>query len=197
MVKGWRKIIDPKVAAWFGILTPVLALLSISISIALSPWFSWTNNALSDLGVSSVALIFNAGLIMSGIFASFFSISLAILNRKNSIRFVGSITLFLSSLSLIGVGFFSESFGLVHFYFSVAFFTLLIISLIIFGVHFTLNMSTRLLGAFTLLFGIISLIFWIIWAITHSSGVAIPEIINTVLASSWIVMLSIKMYKEK
>ncbi|MEM3436964.1 MAG: DUF998 domain-containing protein [Nitrososphaerales archaeon] len=196
MVKSWEKIIKPKVVAWFGIIAPLWALLSIGISIALSPWFSWTNNALSDLGVSSVSLIFNIGLIMSGIFASLFIISLVTINRKNLIGFIGFLMLFLSSLSLIGVGFFSESFGLVHFYFSLTFFTLLILSLIILGIHFTLDTSTRLLGVFTLLIGIVSFIFWIDWATIRSLGVAIPEMISIILTSFWIIMLSIRMYRN-
>lgn len=191
-----KRMVEPKVAAFFGILAPVWALASISISIALSPWFSWEDNALSDLGVTSVSLIFNLGLIISGIFSSLFIISLVMINRNKLLGFIGSITLLLSSLSLIGIGLFPENFGLVHFYFSLAFFSLLILSSIIFGVHFTLNLSNKYVGIFTLSVGIISLIGWIIWATVRPSGVAIPEIINTILASFWILMLSIRMLKK-
>jgi hypothetical membrane protein len=197
MVFILRKIISQRVAACFGIMAPAWALVSIGISIALSPWFSWTDNAISDLGVANVAPLFNFGLIVSGILASLFIIGLARINRKNLLGFVGSISLLLSSLSLIGIGVFSEAFGLVHFYFSLAFFTLLIVSLIIFGIHFSLSTATRFLGIFTFLVGIISLSGWIGWAIVNLSGVAIPEMISIILASFWIFVLSIRMYREE
>ncbi|MEM2873682.1 MAG: DUF998 domain-containing protein [Nitrososphaerales archaeon] len=197
MVLRWREITEPKVAALFGIIAPTWALASIGISIALSPWFSWTKNALSDLGVSEVASIFNSGLIICGILIFPFIVGFAKIERTKRFGLTGSVVLLSSSVFLIGVGVFSEAFGLVHFYFSVAFFVSLILSSIILGIHFTLNISDKRLGIFTLLIGIISFIGWIVWATIHLSGVAIPETINILLASFWIIVLSIRMYKEK
>ncbi len=197
MVLGWREITEPRVAASFGIIAPTWALASIGISIALSPWFSWTDNALSDLGVSRVAPIFNSGLIICGILIFPFIVGLAKIERTKRLGLIGSVMLLLSSVFLIGVGVFSEAFGLVHFYFSAAFFVSLILSSIILGIHFTLNISNKSLGIFTLLIGIISFIGWIVWATVRLSGVAIPETINILLASFWIIVLSIRMYRKK
>lgn len=197
MVLRWREITEPKVAASFGIIAPTWALASIGISIALSPWFSWTKNALSDLGVSEVAPIFNSGLIICGILIFPFIFGLAKIERTKRLGLIGSVVLLSSSVSLIGVGAFSEAFGLVHFYFSVTFFASFILSSIILGIHFTLDISDKRLGIFTLLVGIISFISWIVWATIRLSGVAIPETISILLASFWIIILSIRMYREK
>ncbi|NIO37242.1 DUF998 domain-containing protein [Candidatus Bathyarchaeota archaeon] len=52
-----------------GFLGPPIAYISVAISIAFSPDFSWRTSALSDLGhaaKSQVASVFNLGLIIAG-----------------------------------------------------------------------------------------------------------------------------------
>ena len=188
-----EKIIEPRIAAWFGVIAPIWGFMSIGISIASSPWFSWIDNALSDLGVSNVAPIFNSGLIICGTLASLFIVTLIRIERTSRL---GPVLLLLSSLSLMGIGVFSEAFGLIHFYFSLSFFISLILSSIILGIHFTLNLSTRPLGIFTLLVGIVSLISCVGWAIVRSLGVAIPETISAFLAFFLFIILSIRMYRQ-
>jgi hypothetical membrane protein len=41
---------NERICALFGMIGPPMAHVSIGVSIALSPWFSWERNALSDLG---------------------------------------------------------------------------------------------------------------------------------------------------
>ena len=56
-----------KMAGFFGVVAPVLGFAMIFLAIRASPWFSWTANALSDLGVSGFgSVIFNSGLAMTG-----------------------------------------------------------------------------------------------------------------------------------
>ncbi|MBS7609215.1 DUF998 domain-containing protein, partial [Candidatus Bathyarchaeota archaeon] len=144
---GWlKRISDPHFASWIGMAAPLYTILSIMVSIAFSPWFSWTHNALSDLGVSPVAPIFNSGLIVGGILSSLFSIALARAEGRSFLCLLGSIILFLASVSLASIGIFPESFGHLHFYVSVAFFVLLIIASIILGMGFMLCEGTKLLG---------------------------------------------------
>ena len=55
--------------ALFGVVGPLVAYISIGVSIVLSPWFNWESNALSDLGHairSEVAPIFDFGLLLAG-----------------------------------------------------------------------------------------------------------------------------------
>ncbi len=51
-----------------GIIGPVVALIMVFAAVLVSPWFRWDTNALSDLGVSDAALIFNSALIIGGVF---------------------------------------------------------------------------------------------------------------------------------
>ena len=50
-----------KIAGMCGILGPIIAFGSIATSVLLHPWFSWADNALSDLGAigTSYNRVFN------------------------------------------------------------------------------------------------------------------------------------------
>src|SRR3989338_4039872 len=67
--------------------------------------FSWSSNALSDLGVSKVADIFNYPLVLAGILNFFFAIGFVKAYAKNVLFYLGGIILILGggSLSLVGV----------------------------------------------------------------------------------------------
>ena len=72
-----KKIVTTNLAGICGILLPFVFFTGILIAISYSPWFKWTHNALSDLGVKGIsALIFNNGLIFGGLLAFIFSIGL-------------------------------------------------------------------------------------------------------------------------
>jgi len=161
----------------------------ILIAIQLSPWFSWFDNALSDLGVSGVAAtIFNSSLIAGGVLASVFSLGVkAVIPGRLS--YVGAMLFMLASLSLIGIGVFPETAGRIHFYFSVAFFVFLALSMLVNGV--SLFFTSRKLGLFTLLLGAVSAV---VWLFPHR-GVAIPEFIAALSGSTWSAVLGFRMLK--
>ena len=110
-----------RVAALLGVLAPLVAFASILIAIQASPWFSWTGNALSDLGVGEAAALFNGGLIASGLMLTPLPLALYDISRSKLERVV-ALLLLLSALLLSSIGFFPESCGRLHLYVSVAFF---------------------------------------------------------------------------
>ena len=65
-----------------GIIGPIIALVTTLISIAMSPWFSFRYDALSDLGVSDIGLLFNSGLVICGVFGSIFAIGFFAISEK-------------------------------------------------------------------------------------------------------------------
>jgi len=109
-----KKVFNPEVAMWFGIIAPICAVVFVGMSILLSPWFSWTDNALSDLGVSPAALIFNAGLVLTGILLSLFAIAVARTERGSCYGFAAAICFLCASLGVVGVGVFTEAFINLH-----------------------------------------------------------------------------------
>jgi len=193
-----------KSAAWFkisavcGILTPIIAFTFIFLAIASFPEFSWTNNALSDLGVQEgiAAVLFNSGLIISGILAFVFAVGLVKFLSEQLLGRIGALVFAIDTLMLVAIGVFSENFGRIHYYVSVMFFALFPISiLIIFAT--LLHRGKVKTGLFTLLVAAIAAVAWIIqFTIKFGSNVAIPETISALSASAWSIVLGFQMFQK-
>jgi len=183
-----------KFALLCGVIGPIVPLSFIAFAIAYSPWFNWFNNALSDLGVSEAALIFNSGLIIGGILATIFAIGLMQIFEKQFLGFVGAFALFLSTISLCAIGVFPESTGRIHLYFSLSFFALLAVSVLLIGAALMRESSQRYLGLFSILTVLVAGV--AVAAVPHE-GAAIPEIIASLAASVWSIVLSMKLFKTR
>jgi hypothetical membrane protein len=194
MCRVFRKIFEFKNAALLGALSPICAAVFIGISIALSPWFSWTHNALSDLGVSEISPIFNSGLMLSGILLSIFAFSFTRMERKSRLGLSGAIVLFVTGISVFGVGVFTEKYIRMHILFALTCFGSMIISSIILGLHFTFHWKTRKLGILTLSAGPLSLI---VWFAVRMPGIAIKETLSVLAVFIWFIVLTIKIGKEQ
>ena len=153
----WKRLFKPSIAAWFGIISPLCAAIFIGASIALSPWFSWTDNALSDLGVSPVAFIFNSGLVLTGILILIPAISIAILEKENKLGLTGAIMLLIMSISASCAGVFTERYYTLHLVFSMLTFTSLSLSSILLGTRFYLEKETQVLGILALSSAVVSI----------------------------------------
>lgn len=189
-----KRFFVSKYVGLLGIIGPIIAISLILISIALSPWFSWQDNALSDLGVSSVAILFNAGLIICGVFCTIFSIGFLIsTDKKKWLRRIGSVILCLATIALIGIGVFSEDFGVLHFYFSVVFFVLLLIASLLLGASMMMDPELKMVGIIALLVGAFGIIGWLL---PRGHGVAIPEALSSFPAYIWFAVLGVKMYRS-
>jgi hypothetical membrane protein len=174
--------------ALFGLLGPLTAFFFIVLSILLSPWFSWWNNALSDLGHSvnsDVAPLFNFGLLLSG----FFTILYSILSFRNHAKYT-SYFLVLAGLSLQLVATFDEVYGSLHFLVSVLFFAALCFASISYVIE------KRSVIAFAAL--IIGLVSWILYGMEiYSAGIAVPEIISSMATSIWVMLSALRIYFTK
>jgi len=106
--------------ALFGVVGPLVAYFFIGVSIALSPWFSWWSNALSDLGHSvdsNVASLYNFGLLLAGFFIIIYSTKVF----KDHASYT-SYCLLVSALVLQLVATFDEVYGSLHVIVSILFF---------------------------------------------------------------------------
>ena len=183
-----------KISGISGMIVPFIAFTLILLAIAYSPDFSWTENALSDLGVQEgvTAVLFNNGLIISGILAILFAIGLFTFLQENLLSRIGALVLVLDTLSLTAIGVFPENVEPLHLYASVAFFALLPVSTVLIGVAFLRTSRTKL-GFFTFATAMVATLVWII---PFGKGVAIPETLSGLSASTWSVVLGFKMLKE-
>ncbi len=179
---------NKEIYALFGAVGPLVAYVSIGVSIALSPWFSWERNALSDLGhavKSGVAPIFNFGLLLT----SFLLMIYAITALKAYARRT-SYSLLISAFMLQLVAVFDEVYGSLHFVVSVLFFVSLIPTIILYALE--RKSSLAVIGF------IIGLLSWILYgARIYSAGVAVPETISTLAVLPWIVSSALKIYMGK
>jgi hypothetical membrane protein len=188
-----------RIGAFSGILSPIIGFLCIITAIGTYPSFSWTNNALSDLGVipGITALVFNFGLIASGLLAFNFAIfGLYVYFGKNNVGKIGSTLFAVGSLALIAIGVFNENFSPTHYLVSVTFFTLIPIALFIITCSFFLTHQGKI-AAFTVLIGFATAIPWILqFAFNYVPNVAIPEFLSGIFIFVWTVALANKMLKE-
>ena len=180
-----------------GILTPILAFTFIGLAISTYPQFSWVNNALSDLGVvpGTTSTLFNFGLYVSGFFSFNFAIGLYKFLDKHATGKIGSIIFFAASLSLEGIGITPENIRPFHYIFSVAFFSLVPISLLVIAGYFLITRQ-KPLGEFTLLIAVLAAAPWVLFFTIHYvQGVAIPELLSALAGATWAVVIGWKMFK--
>ncbi|MEM3731797.1 MAG: DUF998 domain-containing protein [Candidatus Bathyarchaeia archaeon] len=188
-----------RVAGISGILTPIIAFACILTAIALYPPFSWTDNALSDLGVveGASSTLFNGGLIVSGILALAFAIGVYAYLSENAVGKVGSFLFGLDTIALMLIGIFPENIKPTHYYVSVLFFMLFPIAMLTLTAAFIIGHKKKM-GIFTFLIAAFAALVWIIqWTVGFGPNVAIPETLSALAASAWAVVLGTKMLKEK
>lgn len=177
-----------KFFALLGFIGPLIAYVCIGSSIYLSGWFSWKRNALSDLGhaqKSTVAPIFNFGLLVAGFIIALYSVKSLDRYAKNT-----SISLTFSALMLQFIATFDETYGNLHFLASILFFISAGLSCMI---YFMEKKSPIALAAF-----ILGLMAWILyWLDLYKAGIAVPEIISAAAATSCIIESSSRILWKK
>lgn len=180
---GYRRIL--------GILSAVMAYPFIMVSIFLSPWFNFYDNALSDLGNiarnRSVAYVYNSGLIIAGSLVSLFALLISI--RYRSWKYLPwSALLMITGVSLALVGVFPEDAGRIHGLVSTVFFFMMALTMLVYSLcAWPLRSSAIAIAAFA--FSLASIL---VWSIEWSwKGVAIQETISSLMASVWLLTVSI------
>jgi hypothetical membrane protein len=186
--KSIKKIKITRIAGICGVLVPIVVFVSLSIALLGAPWFRWTNNALSDLGVEGLpAFFFNNGLVVGGLLAFVFSIGLTkILSNK-----IGAYALAISSLALIGAGLFPLTLFTAHYISSVAFFVFLTLALFILGVTMRREQPKHSMGVIAIIFALFACSAPIFQQALN--GIAIPEAIVCFPAFIWCMTYGYKM----
>jgi len=184
-----RELLLHRKLGWLAVIGPLWALASIWISISLSPWFAWRNNAVSDLGVHAVAPLFNSSLVICGIMCAVFSAGMA-MRPKRALERLGMAILLLASISLVGIGLFNEHWSPHHMVFSVAFFVLLLVASLILTPYFMLRRATLPLAVGGLATMLLVVFDWAAYAAgALGPGVAVPEAMTFVPGAVWITMM--------
>jgi hypothetical membrane protein len=118
---------NKKVAGFLLLVGALQFVLGMIISEALYPGYSTSNNYISDLGVGPSALIFNSSIILLGVLIA--AGAYFVQRAFNSKLF--SILLTVTGIGAMGVGIFTEDFGVAHAIFSLITFLFAGISIIV------------------------------------------------------------------
>ena len=180
-----------KLSGYFGMITPPIAFAFILSAIASAPTFSWADNALSDLGVMRwpTSVIFNAGLVISGILAVIFATGLYMNFGKSVLGRCGVTIFLLCTIALIAIGIFPENMNPMHILASVAFFGLFPISMCVLTSAYFMS-GKRKSAIFTITVAAFAALVWILESLfKYVPGVAIPETLSALSASSWAIVI--------
>jgi len=205
-------------AGLIGIVAPIFALSAVFVSTVLcgagcgeaaktwSHWqsgysFSWSINALSDLGVSSVAGIFNYALVAAGLLNAIFALGFMKAYGKASLFYLGAAILILGGGSLSLVGVFTEAYGPLHGYVSLGYFVLFPVGMILVGLAFR-GMGERSKSYPSITLGIAALIVilsgafakWHLWL---GLGFAVPEIIEALIIGGWVAFMGASLLRAE
>jgi len=199
MLSENRRVTWQRMGASSGILSPIIGFACILTAVALYNGFSWTNNALSDLGIIAgiTGPVFNFGLFACGLLAFNFSV-FGLFNylEKVLVGRIGACVFAAGSLALVAIGVFNENFSPTHYLVSVSFFLLMPIALFIITCAFLLKHQAKM-AAFTVLIGFAAALPWITqFAFNYVPNVAIPEFVSGIVVSVWTIVLGAKMLNE-
>jgi hypothetical membrane protein len=187
-----------KIGAASGIAAPIVGFACILAAIASYPSFSWTDNALSDLGVipGVTGALFNFGLLATGLLTfNFAAFGLYTYLKASWAGKIGSAFFAATATALIAISVFNENFSPTHYAVSVAFFALAPISLFIITAALWLA-HHRGMAVFTVLAGVAAALPWILlFALNYVPNVAIPEFVSGLAVSAWALGLGVKILK--
>lgn len=186
-----------RIAGISGIIASTLPLIMIFASTMLEKSFSWNKNALSDIGVSQTAWLFNIALIIGGLLNLLFAFGLR--NYLGKIRWlkIGVSLLIVSSISLALVGVFTENYSIIHALVALGYLLLAPVAIICIGQE----VKSQKFGKVSLTLGIIALlaIFGlpvITFVVNLQIGFAVPEFAESLLLSIWTFWVSINLLQR-
>jgi hypothetical membrane protein len=181
-------------SVYAGYAAALISLPGVLLATVLSPTFTWSGNALSNLGKTGheaattlTVVTFNGGLVVGSLFGIGFAYAL-LRYRRNRGELLGGVVLALSFLALGMVGVFPQGTDL-HFPSALSFYGLLSVGLWLYGAG-NLLAGARRLGAITVVMGVVNILAWVGWTLTGSllrDGLAIPEIVGATLLAVWVI----------
>lgn len=183
---AWIHGLTGRLATWCGPASIAVSAVGILAATLLAPWFSWTSNALSDLGAAgaSTAPLFNGTLILAGLLGLPFAVRLVV-DRSGWVRGLGALLFGAASLSLSLIGVFPIP-SPYHATVAVPFFLLFTLAIAIDGVG-AIRGGHRVDGTLSLSLAAIHVVGWLVWSDSGLVGVAIPELVGSVALWIWIL----------
>jgi hypothetical membrane protein len=181
-----------------GILGSGLSIMLVIAATVLSPWFRWENNALSELGVGEVSLLFNSAMLIGGVLIFFFALGLREYLDGNRLVRVGVNLIITASIFLALVGVFTVDMMLMHGIVSLGPLMLAPLGFVFIGFG-TEDARIRKFSIGSGAAALISILVlpMVILFLPFKVGFAVPEITNTIITTVWIFGMGTKLIKHK
>lgn len=179
-----------------GIVGSILTLLMVFAASIISPWFRWDTNALSEMGVGEISVLFNGAMIIGGILNFIFALGIReYLGKKGLVKY-GAFLILLGSVSLAFVGIFTVSYPILHGIVALGTFVLPPTGFILIGI----SSKQSTMKKFSIISGIAALVTillvpFILLIIPFNVGFSVPEIIEGIIVAAWIIFMGIKLLK--
>lgn len=182
-----------KLAGLAGVFAPILTLTFIFVSIALSPWFSWHDNALSDMGVDAVAPLFNGALLIGGLLYFVFVIGfLRWRGLRSRLAKLAAVAMLSGAIGLFLIGVFTEDAGRTHYYVAATYFLATPVAYGMLGSDWV-RQGVKLMGWLTVATGITA---FLMIAVVPHKRIAVPEILAALTMGMWTFALGLKLLIE-
>ena len=178
-----------RIAGLCGIASPLVGLTVLLVAISRSPWFSWTENHISVLGVEgSATALFNWGLILTGVLSLIFALGLGRSLPSGRSGRLATVCLILGSMAIAAMGVFPRTIDLPHNLAPIAFLVFIALALLLIGVT-ALATSRTVPGLLSLAAGLLIVIIQPVpwpW-----SGGAIPQLLACLPWSLWTIVFGV------
>ena len=180
------------IAGGCGITSQLVGLMVLLGTISSSPWFSWTKNYLSVLGIrGATTTLFNSGLILTGVLSLMFAIGLRkSLLSGQQLGQLGMISLILGSGAFSAIGIFPRTTGFPHNCASIAFFIFVYLAIFLIGIM-DMTASQKIWGFLSLTACAVVIAFRLVpwpW-----SGGAIPQLLSCLPWSLWTIAFGVRL----
>lgn len=164
---------------------------------ATAPWFSWSTNALSDLGTTDGTrrLLFNYGLIAAGTVGLGFLPAVAA-SASNRVGRAATVPVAAALLGVVGVGAFPAGTPL-HLPAALATYLGFIAAPVVYGVG-DLLAGNRLTGLASVLNGAVHLAVWFPFSFVYlgvAFGLAVPELAGAALFDAWVLGVAARVWR--
>lgn len=175
-----------RAALWAGPLSIAISAVGIPVATLLAPWFFWTDNALSDLGAAGAetALLFNGTLVVTGLLGIPFA--LLVYRRRTSLwGRLGTLLFALSMplLALVGVFALPSPY---HAPVAIGFFMAFTLGILVDGIG-AYRTGDDTDGILSMALASAHVLGWIAWSVVGLEGVALPEMVGTVVIWIWVL----------
>jgi hypothetical membrane protein len=196
--KSSRNSVLIRLAGISGIIGSTLPLIMILASTILDKSFSWNRDALSDIGVSQLAWLFNSALVVGGLLNLMFAFGLRNYLGKAKWLKIGVSLIIVSSISLALVGVFTENYSIIHALVALGYLLLSPLGLICIGG----GEKSQQIGKVSIVLGISALLAIlglpiIIFVANFQIGFAVPEFLESLVLSIWTFWVSLKLIRHK